>query len=230
MLTSDITYGIINIEVIIVKSEIWKDIKGYEGLYQVSNYGRVKSLKGTGNGIRKKDDIIILSFRNSNGYNRVHLMKNGKEQNIYVHRLVAEAFIPNPNNYPIVNHKDEDKSNNNVNNLEWCTHKYNVNYGTATERMSKTRKGHEVKMETRNKISRKLKGIKRPNISGKNNIHSSKVLCVTTNEIFESITEATRKYKANNISACCRGIQKYSGKLQDGTKLEWKYIKQGEPI
>lgn len=99
--------------------EIWKDIKGYEGLYQISNCGNVKSLKTNKN----------LYLSDSKGYQRVGLYK-GKRIMYAVHRLVAETFIPNPNNYPCVNHKDYNKKNNNVTNLEWCNHKYNNNYGS----------------------------------------------------------------------------------------------------
>ena len=108
-----------------MKKEIWKDIKGYEGLYQVSNLGRVKSLPRKNH---PKEEFRNLS-PDSKGYLRVNLFKNNKGKTHKVHRLVAEAFIPNPNNYPQVNHKDENKANNNVDNLEWCTNKYNVNYG-----------------------------------------------------------------------------------------------------
>lgn len=95
--------------------EEWKDIKGYEGLYQVSNYGRVYSVprNGTKGGIRTLTDM--------NGYLRLPLKKHGKEFNAGVHRLVAEAFIPNPSNKPSVNHIDGNKHNNHVNNLEWAT-------------------------------------------------------------------------------------------------------------
>lgn len=99
--------------------EIWKDIKGYEGLYQVSNLGNVKSLKTNKN----------LYYSNSNnGYLRVGLFKN-KRKMFSIHRLVAENFIPNPNEYLVVNHKDFNQKNNKVDNLEWCTSKENNNYG-----------------------------------------------------------------------------------------------------
>ena len=104
--------------------EIWKDIEGYEGLYKISNMGRVKSIKFN------KEKILFLQ-KDKYGYLRVGLRKMGKLKNYFVHRLVAEAFIPNPNNLPIVNHKDENKQNNCVENLEWCTVKYNNSYATA---------------------------------------------------------------------------------------------------
>ena len=118
-----------------ILNEEWRDIKGYEGLYQVSNLGRVRSLNCRGH----KGCIGILTPRlDGKGYEMVALYKEGKARNIKVHRLVAQAFIPNPNNYPQVNHKDENKTNNDVKNLEWCTNEYNHNYGTRNERVGKS--------------------------------------------------------------------------------------------
>lgn len=113
--------------------EIWKDIKDYEGLYQVSNLGRVKSLANRSN--HKKE--LILKQHKYKGYYKVNLCKNGKRKLCSVHRLVAEAFIQNPENLPCVNHKDENKLNNCIENLEWCTHGYNNSYGTRLERVFK---------------------------------------------------------------------------------------------
>ena len=116
-------------------NEEWRDIEGYEGLYQISNLGRVRSLNCRGH----KGCIGILTPRlDGKGYEMVALYKEGKARNIKVHRLVAQAFIPNPNNYPQVNHKDENKTNNDVKNLEWCTNEYNHNYGTRNERVGKS--------------------------------------------------------------------------------------------
>ena len=116
-------------------NEEWRDIKGYEGFYQVSNLGRVRSLNCRGH----KGCIGILTPRlDGKGYEMVALYKEGKARNTKVHRLVAQAFIPNPNNYPQVNHKDENKTNNDVKNLEWCTNEYNHNYGTRNERVAKS--------------------------------------------------------------------------------------------
>lgn len=98
--------------------EIWRDIKGYENLYQVSNLGNVRSLKTNKN----------LYYSKSRRYLRVGLFKDKKRSCFSIHRLVAEAFIPNPNNYPCVNHKDCNGNNNKVDNLEWCTYKQNNNY------------------------------------------------------------------------------------------------------
>lgn len=121
--------------------EQWKDIEGYEGLYQISNLGRVKSLKrwrgNNGSGYYTKEKILKNS-KKDNDYLMVGLSKNGKSNKFYVHRLVAIAFIPNPHDYPLVNHKKEfEKYNNNIENLEWCTYKYNLNYGTRKERHDK---------------------------------------------------------------------------------------------
>ena len=103
--------------------EKWADIKGYEGLYQISSYGRVKSLnKKGGNGKNQKEQLMRLSKRK---YLTISLCKNSKYETFNVHRLVAEAFIPNPQNLKYVNHIDYDKYNNKVDNLEWCTAREN---------------------------------------------------------------------------------------------------------
>ena len=111
--------------------EIWKDIPGYEGLYQVSNLGRVKSFRiWTGTMYVNKEHILINNIEKS-GYARVFLRKNNKTTAIRVHRLVAQVFLNNPNNYTCVNHKDENKQNNKVDNLEWCTREYNNRYSMS---------------------------------------------------------------------------------------------------
>ena len=121
--------------------EIWRDIKDYEGLYQISNYGRVNSLK------LGKEMILKSNFYGS--YLGVVLYKNGIKKKYYIHRLVAETFISNPSNLPCVNHRDEVKINNfcgtsennfTDGNLEWCTYKYNTNYGTLIDRVREKKK------------------------------------------------------------------------------------------
>lgn len=116
--------------------ETWEDIKGYEGLYQVSNLGNVRSLEFRNNkGVFKREKILKFSQRS--GYYTVNLSKNHKRVSKQIHRLVAEAFIPNPQNKKIVNHKDFNRKNNNVDNLEWVTQKENVLW--SVERMKKPR-------------------------------------------------------------------------------------------
>ena len=113
--------------------ELWKNIKNYEGYYQISNLGRVKSLKKwCGNKHIKKyidKEQIIKPSRDNLGYLKVMLHKERKIENKRIHRLVAEAFLDNPNNLPVINHIDNNKNNNCVNNLEWCTQKHNVEEG-----------------------------------------------------------------------------------------------------
>lgn len=118
-----------------MSEEIWKDIERYEGLYKISNLGRVKSLKRHSvNNANTKDRILKPSL-DRKGYQRVILSKNGIKSNNKIHRIVAEAFIANPENKPQVNHIDEDKTNNRVDNLEWMTNEENRNHGTAIKRM-----------------------------------------------------------------------------------------------
>lgn len=129
--------------------EIWKslDFMGYPD-YQVSNMGRVKSFErnGTKGGILKQG-------KNKYGYLLVVLCKNGVTKTFAVHQLVALTFLKNPNNLPQINHKDENKENNHVDNLEWVTPKENVNYGTRNERACKANKGRKRSEETKQKMS-----------------------------------------------------------------------------
>lgn len=113
--------------------EEWKDIEGYENKYQVSNQGRVKSL----NYLHTKKEEILSQRINKKGYSVVYLYKDKKTKTFSVHRLVAKAFIPNPNNFTCINHKDENKTNNCVENLEWCNTSYNNNYGEHNNNVAK---------------------------------------------------------------------------------------------
>ncbi len=118
--------------VVNLEGEIWRDVIGYEGMYKVSNKGRVASLR--------KGDFRLLHPNLTNlGYYRVSLKIRPKQTHIFVRRLVAEAFIPNPNGYEFINHKDENGTNNLVENLEWCTTAYNNTYGTVLQRAHETR-------------------------------------------------------------------------------------------
>ena len=188
--------------------EIWKDIEGYEGLYQVSNLGDVRSLKYAGGNKVKP----LKQDNDGNGYKQVILYKDGKRKNCKVHRLVAMAFISNPNNYKEVNHKDENPSNNNVNNLEWCTNEYNVNYGTRTKRASESLKGKHRSEETKKKISESKKG----KCKGKDSPNAKPILMYDKEgnfiKRFECIRDANEylgkgRY-CSSISMCLTGRRK----------------------
>ena len=203
--------------------EEWKDIKGYEGLYQISNLGRIKSL----NYNRTKKEKILSNSTNRKGYLFVILYKNGKKKSFKVHRLVAIHFIENPNNYFQVNHKDENKSNNRVDNLEWCTQEYNLNYGTRNKRISEKMKGYKHIKETKKKISEKMKG----KHEGSKHPSSRKVQCITTGKKFNCIKDAGEYYGLSQsitdagITKCCQGKLKSAGKHPiTEEKLKWKYI------
>ena len=124
-------------------NEEWRPIEGYEGLYEVSNTGRVRSLdryvKGKGESYRLHKGRVLSPIKDKNGYLLINLYCNGKQNIIKIHRLVAQEFLSNPDNLPEVNHKDEDKTNNRVDNLEFCDHKYNMNFGTARIRSINTK-------------------------------------------------------------------------------------------
>ena len=159
--------------------EIWKDIKEYEGLYQISNYGRVKTLNPGYNKIKSN----IKSLRKCHdGYYRISLYKDKKIKTYYIHKLVAKHFIPNPNNYSCINHKDENKLNNNISNLEWCTKKYNNIY--SINKRKKHKKGI-LQFDKNQKLINKWKSI----------AEASKKLNISYNAIFR----------------CCNNTQKYAG-------------------
>lgn len=187
--------------------EIWKDIKGFEGRYQVSNYGRVKSLarivKRGQNGYRNvKETILSPRTDTKRGYQTISIRIHPKRYNLSLHRLVAETFIPNPNNYPVINHIDGNPSNNNVNNLEWCTQSYNVKY-SYTNGNAKPTPGCFKKGNIPHNIIRV----------------SQYSLNNTYIATFDSILEASKKTNTNSICIgyCCKGKQKTSG------GYIWKY-------
>ena len=141
-----------------------KPVKGYEGYYEVDQFGRVFSVERVisvdDNGRKYEKTVSGKQMKQclkNNGYKSVSLTKGGETKSFYVHRLVAEAFIQNPDNLPMVNHKDEDKTNNFVENLEWCTNDYNINYGTARKRQAKKIRGIPHTDEHKKKISESMK-------------------------------------------------------------------------
>lgn len=172
-----------------MNNEVWKDIEGYEGLYKISDKGRVKSI-GYGK------ERILKPANNGRGYLLVGLCKNNEKKHFLVHRIVAQAFIPNPQNLPQVNHQDENPSNNSVENLEWCTAKYNNNYGTRIQRINEK------------------------NTNGK---CSKPVIQYTKTGEFIKEWKSTMDVKRNlnydqgHISACC------NGKRKSANGFIWKY-------
>lgn len=118
--------------------ETWKDIDGYKGIYQVSNLGRVRSLDRINSYGERARGVMKTPSNNGHGYLFVCLCKNGQTKRFYIHRLVGMMFIPNPPKLPQINHKNEIKSDNRVENLEWCTQQYNNNYGTKKARARET--------------------------------------------------------------------------------------------
>lgn len=168
--------------------EIWKDIIGYEGRYQVSNLGRVKSLNYNNTNKEK----ILKPKKESNGYLRVNLSKNGKAKMHSVHRLVAIAYIPNPENKETVNHKNENKEDNRVENLEWMTSYENNRYGTHDIRSASKQKNNK-------KTSKPVVGV---------SLIGEEVLR------FPSTAEAERqgKFFHSAVGKCCNGKSKsYKG-------------------
>lgn len=169
--------------------EIWKPLEGYEGYYKVSSEGRICSWHGN----------ILKPQKRRHGYLSVWLYKNGDRKQVSVHRLVAQTFIPNPDNLLEVNHLDEDKTNNKVSNLQWCDHRYNTNYGTTQRRRI---------------------------LKIRNNSRSKPVAMYTKGgelvKVFPSLGEATRSgFAGGNILHCIQG--KYS----HAYGYIWKYAQSG---
>lgn len=187
-------------------NEKWADISGFNGEYQISTYGRVKSIK---NGSSK---ILRGCINKQNGYIYIGLCKDGSVTRTTIHRLVAEAFIQNPHNLPCVNHKDENKENNNVDNLEWCSYQYNLTYGTHTDRAKETRKKngtdtllYEYSIKNRTYITQRTREVK-----GKRVVKIDKY----TGEIlktYDTIRDAEIENNCKHISECVRNIRNESG-------------------
>lgn len=175
--------------------ENWLDVSCFEGLYQVSDCGNVRSIPRTktskNGGIQEVKGGLLTTQKDRCGYYRVCLTKKGKSVYKRVNRLVAEAFIPNPDNLPQVNHKNEDKTDNRVENLEWCDAKYNSNYGSRNKKVQEAQSVWVIKLSLNNEI-----------------LH-----------FYRSAMEAEREtgIPNSNINKCCKGIRKSAG------GYIWKY-------
>ena len=179
--------------------EIWKPISGYEGFYEVSNLGRIRSLERivecSDGRKRKIKDRTLKGSSYSGGYSGVTLHKDGCAKFVNIHRIVAEAFVPNPLEKEEVNHKDENPSNNHASNLEWVTHKENLNFGTRTERARK------AIVEAQGRAVRQL---------------SRDGELVAEYESLSAAGNATGTHVAN-ITKCAKGVYKTAG------GYIWKY-------
>lgn len=192
-----------------MKEEIWKPVAGFEGLYEVSNLGRVRSLTKFVrdsyfyNGRLYKGRILKTTKNDYTGYVSVMMMKDGKGTRRSVHRLVATAFLPNPDNLPVINHKDQNKTNNCVDNLEWCTQHYNTHYMDAGQRrLESARKG---------KKGRYPKYVAQYDLDGN---------YITTYSTSQEAARALGVCDGGNIRACARGAHGYS----QAYGFVWKYV------
>ena len=208
--------------------EIWKDVVGYEGYYQVSNLGRVRSLdRIASNGRKIKGNILSTKVNTPQYYPRVSLSVNGKMKLVQVHRLVAQAFVynPDPEHKTQVGHKDESRTNNRADNLEWVTPKENSNMPLHRKRVSKANEGKVLSAETKSKISlsqkgkykgeknpfynkhhtneakKKMSDIKKMTYQGGNHPQANKVVC--DNIVYGSAVEASKALNINRNTLKC---------------------------
>lgn len=179
--------------------EIWRPVVGYEGLYEVSNLGRIRSLDKIGinvhrNGYKLIKGKVLKCTKCVNGYMKVNLYKKKQKKTHLIHRLVADAFIPNPNNYPVINHINEIKTDNRACNLEYCTMQYNNEYSGTTEKMINARKKAVIQLTLNGRFVAE----------------------------FDSASEAGRKTGINhrNISSVC--LNKYGYKSAGGYRWSYK--------
>lgn len=201
--------------------EIWKDIKGYEGKYQVSNEGRVRSLYNRG---VKREKILSL-LNHPSGYSVITLSFNGIHKQYLVHRLVAMAFIDNPNGYEFVNHKDENKKNNNVDNLEWCTKSYNSIYYLNKDPERKKEYAKRFRDKTTNELT--------SSYTRKNVVHANtrKVAQMSVSgeviNTFDNSIDASQKTGINYslITRACRLNE--SGRIKKHKRVSDQYVSKG---
>lgn len=212
------------------KIEVWKDIPDYEGLYQVSNLGRVKSLERTiicGTQIRLIKERILKEYKDTLGYCKIGLHKDGKRKTFQVHQLVAKCFLEPIEGKNIVNHKDQNPSNNHVNNLEFCTQQYNVTYNNAHIKRGFNNRGKykgennpmygkQHTEKTKERISKAMKG--KPQYKRRKPIQQYTKDMTFIRE-WDSAKSASMELKihSGDISKCCKG------KLKTVGGFVWRY-------
>lgn len=185
--------------------EVWKDIPGYEGKYQISSWGRVKSLNYHYTGKEGFLTPRLIGSKNKQYY-AVHFTNNGRCYDYKIHQLVAEAFIPNPDNLPEIDHIDGNSLNNISTNLQWCTHKENMNNLITKSRLVEANKGkcigRHMSDESKKKLSESRKGIILKSMR-------KPVLCLKDNQIikrYDALNDVKKDgFTASAVSLCCRG-------------------------
>ena len=191
--------------------EVWKDIVGYEGFYQISNIGRVRSLdriiKYRDGRVNHTKGRIIKPFINTTGYKTVLLIKERSKKHKLIHRLIAEMFIPNPYNKPCIDHINRVRTDNRIQNLRWVTHKENMNNELTKKHLRVAHRGRKATEETKMKL-REI------------NTRNKRVLCVETGIVYISTMEAGRQTQIcpSSIVECCNGKRKSAG------KFHWRYL------
>lgn len=234
-----------------MKGEIWADIiieqngvvYDYSDKYQISSLGRIRSFKRNSGGKLLKPQL------RKDGYLMIVVKDKNKSTGFLIHRLVANAFVENPNNLEQVNHKDENKQNNTANNLEWCSAKYNANYGTRNERASKIRSGkysgensplygkpkseeHKKKLKevARNRTEEHRKNLSnslKETYKHRKPKNSRKVKCVETGVVFDSIEDAKAWLGKGDIKSYLARRTEYAGRHpQTNEKLHWAYYEE----
>lgn len=216
--------------------EIWKDIEGYEGIYQVSSFGNIRSLDRIDSVNRRIKGKIMKQNTMYTGYKTVRLTKNSITKGYFVHRLVAIAFIPNPYNLPEVGHKDESRNNNEVDNLEWVTKSKNANMPLRRKRISQKAKGRILSEEHKNKIREALEGERNP-FYGKHHSEETKALLREKNSKYKGeLSRASKKVVCDNkifvsLTECSEylniGLSTLSSYLSGTKKMPLKFKERG---